>query len=361
MKVLFIAPLPPPMTGNSLAAKTLFDYLNINHNVEIIHLRKDSFVQGFNSINRLLQIGNVLKDVWRKNQGADVIYLSISQSPAGNLRDVLIYLICYKKLEKTIIHLFGGAGMKSIVDKNGIQYKLNKFFFRQLKGAIVEGQIQASTLSKLMPSKIIHIVPNFAEDYLFVSEKEIINKFSNKTPLKILFLSNMLFGKGHNELVDAYISLKDDKKEKVEIIFVGEFESENHKDRFLKRIDEHKGLVYYGNFVSGKKKKALYSKSHIFCLPTYFPYEGQPISILEAYATGCVVITTNHSGIPDIFCDKVNGFEVLKKSVNSLKLVIEEIIKNNDSLVETAISNRNVAYNKYRTSIYNTSLTNVII
>ena len=72
--------------------------------------------------------------------------------------------------------------------------------------------------------------------------------------------------------------------------------------------------------MTGEKKRRLFAEAHVFCLPTYYSYyEGQPISILEAYASGCVVITTDHGGICDIFKDKINGFRVEKRSCLSIK------------------------------------------
>lgn len=49
-----------------------------------------------------------------------------------------------------------------------------------------------------------------------------------------------------------------------------------------------------------------------FALPTRYPNEGQPISILEAMGNGMFIITTDHAGIPDIVEDGVNGI-VMKK------------------------------------------------
>jgi glycosyltransferase involved in cell wall biosynthesis len=86
----------------------------------------------------------------------------------------------------------------------------------------------------------------------------------------------------------------------------------------LNKIADNEELKYLGKFIDGVEKRKLYCESHIFCLPTYYPFEGQPISILEGYATGCAVITSNHSGIPFIFKDEKNGFMVEKKSVSSL-------------------------------------------
>jgi glycosyltransferase involved in cell wall biosynthesis len=360
MKILFIAPLPPPINGQSLAAQIFLKEIERNNEVAVVNMAKKRPKNILDRVSRYFEVIKFLEETFHKNKNIDLIYLTISESFQGNIKDLFIYLICFRRLRKMIIHMLGGAGMKRILDKRGIQYKLNNFFMSRLRGVIVEGQTQATTFSKVIHRDKIHIVPNFVEDFLFVSEQEIREKFSNIYPLKILFLSNLLFGKGHNELVDAYLSLKDEIKEKVKIVFVGGFESDNHKNEFFKRIEKHKNLIYYGNFVSGDKKRALYCESHIFCLPTYYPYEGQPISILEAYATGCVVITTKHSGIPDVFCDNVNGFGVDKRSANSIKLVIEQIIDKNEGLLDMAISNRNIAYGKYRTSIYKSSLLKII-
>ena len=131
--------------------------------------------------------------------------------------------------------------------------------------------------------------------------------------------------------------------------------NEIDKKKFLDRL---KGTIeiYYHGIVFGEKKKELFSNSHLFCLPTYYSYEGQPISILEAYASGCVVITTDHGGISDIFKNGVNGFEVQKKSVISIKREIEQILKKPEQLLPVALSNREIVYNKYRTSTYCSSL-----
>ena len=119
-------------------------------------------------------------------------------------------------------------------------------------------------------------------------------------------------------------------------------------------------MSYLGTFVAGSEKKALYGKSHVFCLPTYYPYEGQPISILEAYATGCVVVTTEHSGIPEVFRDGVNGFAVETKSAESIRQVLEQIARDPQRLVEIAVANRNVAHERYRTGTYQSALTGIL-
>lgn len=361
MKILFIAPIPPPINGQSLASIILLNKLKEKNEVKLVNMAKRRRPNNLlDLINRLLEVIKIVAQVQYKKINVDLIYLSLSESFSGNLKDIFIYLICFKYLDKMFIHMLGGAGMKKIIDKHGLQYIINKYFISKMEGVIVEGQTQATNFTHLINENKIHIVPNFAKEYLFVSQEMVRKKFSSVEPLKILFLSNLIFGKGHEELANAYISLDNSIKEKVEIVFVGEFESEYQKKRFLEKIERHSGLIYYGKFIIGAKKKKLYCRSHIFCLPTYYPFEGQPISILEAYATGCVVITTYHSGIPDVFRDKVNGYVVEPKSAESIKEVINNIIRNVDRLYSIALFNREIAFKKYRSIIYCSSLGKIL-
>lgn len=358
MKIIFIAPLPPPVTGHSLASKVFLDGLIKFHQVEIVNLSKDSFKEGVDSLKRIIEVVRILHDVWRKRKDAEVIYLTISESFSGNIKDILIYLICFKNLPRMVIHLHGGSIKKLIFDKSKLLFSINRFFIRRLWGAIVLGQSHVDIFSDVIEKKKIHIVPNFAEDYLFIGKKEIREKFKYTETLRILFLSNLTQGKGHNEIVDAYLALDDNLKKRVKIDFAGAFESDVDKVKFLNRTKGIKGIFYHG-VVSGAEKRNLLTRSHLFCLPTCLN-EGQPISILEAYASGCVVITTNQGGIRDVFRDRINGFEVQKNSANSIKLVIQQLIEKPEQLLPIAISNREIAHSKYRTSYYNASLLRII-
>lgn len=358
MKILFIAPLPPPVTGHSLASKVFLDELIKFHQCDVINLSKDGFRQGINSISRIIKVLSVFKEVWKKKTDADVIYLTISESFAGNFKDLLIYLLCFNKLSRMVIHVHGGSIKKNLFDKINLIFRVNKFFFDRLGAIIVLGKTHFDTFSKFIETKKIHVVSNFAEDYIFIREKEIKEKFENTASLNILFLSNLIQGKGHNDLLDAYLSLASTLKQSVKIDFAGGFESDFHKIEFLNKIDGFKGIHYHG-IVDGAEKRNLLARSHLFCLPTCLN-EGQPISILEAYASGCVVITTGEGGIHDIFRDKINGFEVQKNSANSIKEVIEQIIKNTECLLPMSISNRKIANDRYRTTIFNNSLIRIV-
>jgi glycosyltransferase involved in cell wall biosynthesis len=211
----------------------------------------------------------------------------------------------------------------------------------------------------VLPPERIHLVPNFAQDYLFLAPAEIDAKFAVSPPLRVLFLSNLIPGKGYRELLEAFLSLDPVRQMGLRIDFAGGFSDEIEQAEFLERIRPYHQLGYHG-IVGGDPKRHLLQDAHVLCLPTYYPYEGQPISILEAYAAGCAVITTDHSGIGDVFRDGENGFQVAKRSVGDLAGALARAAADPEALRAMAHTNRDMAQLHYRTRIYNERLTRII-
>lgn len=358
MKILYIAPLPPPLAGHSLVAQVLYEDLSKTHHVEAVNFNKQSFKDGIDSFQRVFEVLNVLKEVWVKKRGADAVYLTISESIAGNLKDLFIYLICYRKLPRMFIHLHGGTIKRELWDKYPLIHSINKFFIRKMAGVIISGESHLGIFSDAVSREKIHMVPNFALESLFISATELKDKFSELSPIRILYMSNMIDKKGYNDLAEAYFMLDKIYQDRIRIDFAGRFETIDQESTFREEIEGKEGLTYHG-MVDNKEKESFFSKAHIFCLPTAY-LEGQPVSILEAYASGCVVLTTGQPGILDIFTPGINGFEIKMRSPESIKGVIQDIIDHGVDLIKIGVHNRSTAGEKYRTSIYNSTLRGII-
>lgn len=357
MRILFIAPLSPPVSGHSLAAEVLYEHLVQHHQIAVVNLSKQSFKEGIDSASRIFQVFNILKEVWQKRKEADVIYLTVSESLAGNVKDLLIYVLCFRDIHKMVIHLHGGSIKKLLFDKMPAIFKLNKYFISRLAGVIILGKSHLDIFSGTIDRRKIYIVPNFAEDAFFVRPEDIKEKFTSN-PFRMLFMSNMIPKKGYNELINAFLDLDDNVKKQIRLDFAGSFDSEELKNVFLEKI---KGLdqVRYHGIVKGNEKKRLFSKAHVFCLPTVY-FEGQPISILEAYASGCVVVTTVRGGIGDIFTNNINGFEIEAQSTDSIKSTIEKLLAEREHLHQIATFNHTTALEKYRTDIYSSRVETIL-
>jgi len=361
MKILFIAPVPPPITGHSKCAQILYNHLLIENDVKIINLSKNNFKNGKFEIIRVLQIINIFISVLKKKKNVDVVYLTISQSLGGNLKDLFIYLLLFNKLSKTYIHLHGGAIKKNLFDKNKFVYNLNSFFYKRLAGVIILGESHKEIFNSLIEEKKIFIVQNFFESYFLLSAIQINKKFNliNRNKIKVLFLSNMQLEKGYNHILNSIDLLSSEEVKKFEFHFAGKFDNISEEVDFKNKISKLDNIFFHG-FIDGEIKKQLLDVSHILCLPTEF-LEGQPVSIIEAYASGLVVLAPLTGGIIDIFSDS-NGYPIYSNSIsiaNTLKNVLNDIEKlNNIALYNNTFVQKNFKIEDHIAKINNILKTN---
>jgi len=358
MKILYIAPLPPPITGHSLVSQAFLDHLKFRHTVNVINMGKNSFKQGINGLNRIAQVVKIIWQTWCLRSNVDAIYLTISESFAGNVKDLFLFIACFGDLSKTYVHLHGGSIKHHLWDQHKILYRINRFFYHRLGGVIISGRSHKQIFEEMVADRKIHIVPNFAPDNMFVDDEIIKFKFSNIYPLKILYISSMQPEKGYELLLQSYLELSSEVKSMIRLDFAGRFDSLHNEAIFRERVAGLPSVQYHG-VVDGQTKIELYKNAHIFCLPTQF-LEGQPISILEAYAAGCVVITTGQPGIRDIFTDGSNGFEIGSNSQASLATTINKIVQAPKDLYQIACHNRSSAELKFRSELYSSRLSSIL-
>ncbi len=357
-KLLFIAPLPPPVDGQSKAsAETLKAFYELNWSINVLNTRRTIVRRSIGTeFHRIFDVIKFLFTIFRYSKKSEIIYISLSESYLGNIKDLLIYFLIRKNLKNTVIHMLGGSGMDVLLNKNKITSWLNGIFMKQMRAVIVEGERGKDIFKKKFPLSRIKIVYNFADEYLHSGREEVSVKLMNLSKLNVLYLSNLLKGKGYLELLEAFRNLPINTRRQMTLTFVGGFQDEIKRNIFLELIKNEPDIKYLGDFIDGNDKKELYLKSHIFCLPTYYPYEGQPISILEAYATGCIVITTAHAGIPDVFKDRINGFLVQKQDSNDIIRALELAASSKEKLCEIAFNNLSEATHLYRSQDYRNSI-----
>ncbi len=60
-------------------------------------------------------------------------------------------------------------------------------------------------------------------------------------------------------------------------------------------------MVQYLGFVSGEQKHQLLREADLFCFPTYYENENQPVNLIEAMAFGLPILTTRWRSLPELF------------------------------------------------------------
>ena len=348
MKILFLAPLEST-GGHALVSRLLLKHLQKNNDIYSIDLSRASDHNGSLSFRRISEVLKVLYRVYLYKGSVDIVYLTISQSFFGNLKDILIYLLLFNKLDKLVIHLHGGSIGEKLFRKFNFLKKINYLCYKKTKNIIISGKSHSRIFPKNFKS-IIKIVPNFAPNYMFTNDVNIKRKFYKSKILKILYLGNMFPEKGYLNLLDALKFIDKSILKNIIFNFAGKFYDIKLENDFLKRVDRYNNVFFHGE-VSDQDKCKLFQESHVFCIPTQF-LEGQPISILEAYASGAFVLSTNKPGIRDIFENNENGFSIENGGPESISLKIEQIYKNLSYCEKIVLKNYKNCLKKYKQEKY---------
>lgn len=343
-KICFISQFPPPIHGLSKAVDTLYNsYLNKIFDFEKIDITKNNLF--------IINLIRILKS------DAELFYFTISQSKGGNLRDLIILKILELRNKKCLVHLHGGYYRKLIEDDiSNLQKKANYRAISKLAGTIVLSKSLKSTFRGMIEEDHIHVVPNCVDDECLMSDIEFnikLKKIEQDDIKNVIYLSNFIRSKGYPIVLDlAKLEKKNHTltgRRKFHFNFAGKFFDKQEEQFFYNYILENniEEYVTYHGVISGESKKNLLKKCSIFMLPTRYPNEGQPISILEAMGNGMMIITTNHAGIPDIVKDDVNGIVMVN---DDIELLYDKL--NNISFYQFAINNRKEVMKFYRESMY---------
>jgi glycosyltransferase involved in cell wall biosynthesis len=153
--------------------------------------------------------------------------------------------------------------------------------------------------------------------------------------IHILYLSNLIPSKGFIDVLQSCRILKERGYKNFHFDFCGAFNLSNEAvdkeflqspklfDAWVNQYNLQPYVTYHGT-VKGKAKDQILRKANVFILPTRYPTEGQPISIIEAMAYGLPVIATPWKGIVDQVIPGETGYFV---KFNSPEQIADKVIE----------------------------------
>lgn len=320
---LLIGPLSERPDGLSMAFKVVvqgFVNQGLDHNV--VNTKSEDTVRrvGSFSFRRTIEITKVLLEYSWKLLSAQRIYLLIGLSRVSFLRDFLIIWSACLLKRRIVLHVHSG-GYRSFYDSQPSWAQRVIMATLMCANALI-------ILSELLREQFdflpnadekLYVVPNCAP--FEVTRENVGQKELQKSePIKLLYLSNFIETKGYLDCLEACRILHHDKNIPVFFSFCGgviphkfgsRYKTEQEiLDHFFAQVQqmELESVVAYLGTVTGQEKEDVFINSHVLVLPTYYAWEGQPISIIEALAFGMPVIATRFRGIPEQVIDNYNGF-----------------------------------------------------
>lgn len=314
--IFLIGALPPPITGQSVAFEMLVKHLkDQNHPITVVNISppEQNRADGTFSLGRAASFAmpflHSLAMLFKRRRTA---YLTIAQSFSGFLRDLAFISLARLGGHRIVLHLHGG-NYKSF-------YSAQSRFVRK-----------AIAWACSCADRIIVLADCFKQEFDFLPDHErkiavVPNGLpadNNElpttpkslpppgAPLKILFLSNLMESKGYLDVFDA-LEIIHSRGIAFECDFCGSFQvasdsnlytsARSAERHFIEKIRKSgmQGSIRWRSVLTGSDKWTAFRNCHFFVLPTYYNNEGQPISVIEALAFGCVVVASRHRAIPEM-------------------------------------------------------------
>jgi glycosyltransferase involved in cell wall biosynthesis len=287
----------------------------------------------------------------------DAVYVPISQTAIGFLRDAVFILMacCFRK--KVILHLRGGY-FRQFYDSSGavVRWVVRKNLAHADR-MIVLGTSLRPLFAGLVPEEKISVVPNGRDLPLDMKAK----RERGDKGVYVLFLSNLIASKGFKDVLHAAVEVVR-KVPNTRFIFAGAWEKDSDKVEcveFIEATDLMDHVELRGPVV-GTAKVTLLQDASIFAFPTYYPMEGHPWALVEAMAAGLPIISTDHGCIAESVIDGVNGFIVPKRDPAALATKILFLIEHPDRREKMGAASRKLYEENFTTEHFITRMIDAV-
>ncbi len=174
------------------------------------------------------------------------------------------------------------------------------------------------------PSKIKVIYEGVGKDYFNPADEKTFTYLKDKWKLPeqyIYYVGSVEPRKNLATVVRALRQLQTDKSDTIKLVVSGGkswLNSELYQT--IKELGLEEKVIFTGR-VSEEEKIAFLQHAFVFVFPSF--YEGFGLMVLEAFASGCPVITANNSALPEIAGDAgilidATDFNALAKEIGNL-------------------------------------------
>ncbi len=352
MKLLVFAHTPPPHHGQSYMVQLMLDGLGgdrrrggraragADYGVECYHVNARLSKQlediGELRIGKMfLLLSYCFEALWcRFRYGVtNLYYIPAPGKRSAMYRDWLVMWICRPFFKNVILH-WHAAGLAKWLE-TAVQMRFRTMTYKAMKEpdlSIVLSQYNRADAEKIF-SKQIRVVgngiadpcPEFARLIRPAREARLEARRAlragrepkpDETALvghdprvvNVLFLAHCTREKGLFDAV-AGVQLANQRlaEKKSPLTFrlqvAGTFVNKADREEFdrLRAQSGAAGNFEYFGFVSGEQKNDLLRSADLFCFPTYYQNENQPVNLIEAMAFGLPILTTRWRSIPELF------------------------------------------------------------
>ncbi len=366
-RVLFYAPQPPPYSGPEIATQMILrtwartprsvDLIPVSSKVRPSNLGKGRFdlagLRGFAAAYRRFLAALI-------RQKPDKVYLLLSSSKVGFLRDSLLILTAWLWRKRVIAHYRGGNFHRFFAGRSRWFAAYIRFILRRVNTIIVQAARLRNMFQGAAPEERVRVLYNGIDAASIPARQR-----DFQGPLTLLFMGHVAYSKGFYELVKAFQQLRGEglfrllvagtrisEREIVEGFLADEDLAfyRAHAARIEREIDDFlaesqgKDVDYLG-VVPSSEKQALFDRVDLVVLPSYT--EGFSMTVLEAMANGIPVVVSKVGAFPEVIQPDQNGWLTDAGRPEQLAVTLREAASDPARLARMGQNNRREALERY--------------
>lgn len=278
----------------------------------------------------------------------DFVQINPSMKVKPLIRDGLFCRFIRRCFGGHLVVVFHGwnPSVADFIERRMIARRLFLMSFGGAQLLVVLSDKFASKLISIgVPKARVKVLPSMFDDRDLRSFKR---QPTSKEKI-VLFMSRLDKKKGALELIEAFSSRAGSQWDSWKLVIAGEGIEKQNADHLVKSLGVSDRVSVVGQLI-GSAKTEMFARASIFALPTSDD-EGLPISVLEAMAAGCALITTSVGGLAETLRDGVNGIVMESVSLDSIAEGLDTLIRNEEFRNECQRNCHEMAWREYASSV----------
>lgn len=310
-RIAVISQLPPPIHGSTVMTRTFLQSLeSLGHEWRLLDRR---FSTSVGDVGKF-RLRKVVSAAWLPVRlvgmllcfrPAIFVFFATNRTLSFLVDWVLSELLRGFKVPQ--INYLHTLGFEALATRNRVFAWMVKRLLRSADITVCLGPTLAKDITRwVQESRIVYIPNTVAEQPADLGERE-----PRATPL-VLYLSNLIPEKGADVFVDLAIELATELPDATFIV-AGATADQRFTDSLVAKAT-NAGLgsrvQFPGAITDQAQKWCLLLEASVLVFPSTYPFEAQPLTILEALSVGTPVIAYDVGGIRDVLQDSTSGVTV---------------------------------------------------
>lgn len=337
LRLLLVAPLPPPVGGIARWTSMLLTELTNRADVTVTHV--DSAVRTrpvaeFGPILRLVSGIRSFANLWPRvrsrvgGQRFDCAHLVTSGS-WGLVRDLVLVTMLRRHSVPTVVHVRCGR-LPELLPTRNWEARLFALVANRASAVVVLDSRSERALKSYLPAVRSRLIPNFAQ---------VPVPADSKRERTFLFVGHVIPAKGVRELLEAWRSVSHSGWR---LVIAGPM-NRAFADDLKRDFGELPGVQFTGELTSMESRREI-ERAGVVVLPSYT--EGFPNVVLEAMMAGTAVIATDVGAIPDMLSGDA-GIVIAPKNSAAVASALDKCIQEPETLVRMGQRARSAAVARY--------------